>query len=60
MSGGTKHKRHVSYGGGYKPRYHTRQYCRYAAAASSRACHFCCRVVARSANTSPVSISLIV
>lgn len=33
----------------------TRQYCRYAAAWSEKACKFCCKVVARSAYTNPVS-----
>uniref|UniRef100_A0A915CZC2 Chitin-binding type-2 domain-containing protein n=1 Tax=Ditylenchus dipsaci TaxID=166011 RepID=A0A915CZC2_9BILA len=33
-------------------RFHTRQYCRYAAAASERSCNFCCRVVARSSKIS--------
>lgn len=39
-----------------QPRYHTRQFCRFTAATSQKACHFCCRIVARSANTSPDDI----
>jgi hypothetical protein len=34
----------------------TRQYCRYAAAWSEKACKFCCKVVARSAYTNPDDI----
>nr|CAD2148832.1 unnamed protein product [Meloidogyne enterolobii] len=39
-----------------QPRYHTRQFCRFTAANSQKACQICCRIVARSANTSPDDI----
>jgi len=62
---GSYGKNEGSYGnkGGYehkeKHRYVrkiTRQYCRYAAAWSEKACKFCCKVVARSAYTNPDDI----
>uniref|UniRef100_A0AC34Q2S9 Uncharacterized protein n=1 Tax=Panagrolaimus sp. JU765 TaxID=591449 RepID=A0AC34Q2S9_9BILA len=48
--------------GGYghdhdRSRYFTRQFCRYSAAHSHKACSFCCRVAARVINTSPDDIT---